>query len=704
MNRTKHLALALTLSLALIASPMLAPIAQAAPPPAQPFQTESPSEVLTPEALANMEYQSLLAAEGVALLEDGVYTETIAPGSASVTTVSLLTEPMAFGVINEQDAAAVLLAENGGGSGTFVSLAVVVDQDGTPINVATTLLGDRVQVNSMIIENDQIIVAMTTHGPDDPMCCPTQPVIDVYSLVGNALSLESQIFVTLDPGDLADSYMVGVMPATPYDESLPPGPTGMPSHIVIGFDGDNPTLPGYQGPLFAIIPADDYATLWSDAGNDAIAQTLESLSALLSEQPENPEPPLPILPPPGGVNDLAVQVSYPSSPIGTGMSFVGRTSQDASPVLRWQTNYYFNGLSEDNSLLVVAQTPIVTEALPEEASEMTPEMQALAEDDFPAYLAATSEMLNELAPADFTPNLASLNAMMESLNMEFVNNPLSYSSLSNMAYQSQFANSGEAFLVNGVYTETIAPGSASQISVALIPEPIAYGSFYGLDAAAVLLAESGGGSGTFVNLALVIDVNGSPVNIATTLLGDRVQVNAMAFDNNAIVVDLLTAGPNDPLCCPSQQETRVYSVGLIQQESSEGSAPTEDAGADAAPVRETPELAGTTWQWVETQMSDDSLITPDDSTLFQLTFEDDGGFATTTDCNAFRGTYSADSTTGQLNMEANISTRMACPPESQQDVYINGLNGAASYLTQDGDLFIALQFDSGIMQFSPVSE
>jgi heat shock protein HslJ len=692
---------AIALAFGVTIAPMLAPLAQASTTHAAVRQESTSSDVLTAEALANMEYQSALSSSGVALLSNGVYTESVAPDSASVTTVYLLPEPVAYGELNGQEAAAVLIAENGGGSGTFISLAVVVNQDGVPVNIATSMLGDRVAVNSMIIEENQIIVAMTAHGPDDPMCCPSQPVIEVYSLIGNALSLDSQLFVTLDVSGVAETYTVGVMPATPYDESMPPGPQGAPSHIVVTFDGVQPNQVSEPDTAFiAIYPATDYAALWEEAGNSFITDSLNQLASMLEEQPANPEPPLPILPPPAAHNDVAVQVAYLDSPFMTGMRFVGRVSQDASPLLASQLDYYFDGLNTDGSLLVAAQLPVTTEALPADMESMSDEMKQQFDADPIGFIAAQAEMLDELEPSDFSPDLTALDAMMESLNMEMVANPLSLQSLGNMAYQSEMTAEGEAILVNGVYTESVAPGSASFVSVTLLPQPIAYGDYYGLPAAAVLIAENSGGSGTFINLALVVEINGAPVNIATTLLGDRVVVNDLTFNDNTIGVDMISHGPNDPLCCPTQQTIQVYEMGLMQMQT-EGET---DAASDAQPERTTPELAGTSWTWSQTQMMDDSSVTPADPSQFTLLFNADGAFATQTDCNTFQGNYSADSSTGQLAMETTISTRMACPPEALEESYIRSLNGAASYLVEGGNLYIALKMDSGIMEFAPIGE
>jgi hypothetical protein len=44
------------------------------------------------------------------------------------------------------------------------------------------LLGDRVQVQSVSIEDGQIEVRLLTQGPDDPACCPTLDTIRVFNL------------------------------------------------------------------------------------------------------------------------------------------------------------------------------------------------------------------------------------------------------------------------------------------------------------------------------------------------------------------------------------------------------------------------------------------------------------------------------------------------------------------------------------------
>jgi hypothetical protein len=40
---------------------------------------------------------------------------------------------------------------------------------------------------SVLIESGEITVDMVTHGPDDPMCCPTVEATQKYKLQGDTL-------------------------------------------------------------------------------------------------------------------------------------------------------------------------------------------------------------------------------------------------------------------------------------------------------------------------------------------------------------------------------------------------------------------------------------------------------------------------------------------------------------------------------------
>jgi hypothetical protein len=151
-------------------------------------EIKSPSGTLTLDDLKNGEYLSQFAASGTIELHNGIYKEKIIPDSSTELVVTL-SDKMAFGDLNgdgEEDAAVVLVTDPGG-SGTFLYLAAVINQKGSPYNVASQLLGDRVKVKSLSIRSGEITVEMIKHGPADPMCCPTLETTQDYRLQGDKL-------------------------------------------------------------------------------------------------------------------------------------------------------------------------------------------------------------------------------------------------------------------------------------------------------------------------------------------------------------------------------------------------------------------------------------------------------------------------------------------------------------------------------------
>lgn len=110
-------------------------------------------------------------------LVDGVYHRpTTAPGASAETYTTMLQTPVLFGDLNgdaAEDAVVVLSTQNGG-TGQFVEMAAVLNRHGQADNVSTTSLGDRVVVESGLIEAGVIRLDMRVHGPNDGLCCPSQ--------------------------------------------------------------------------------------------------------------------------------------------------------------------------------------------------------------------------------------------------------------------------------------------------------------------------------------------------------------------------------------------------------------------------------------------------------------------------------------------------------------------------------------------------
>ena len=195
MNSEKRRAFFLGLlivAMLLVLSACVAPVAPAEPAPApSDGQTSAPvdSPELTIEQLANATYSGIY--EEPVTLTDGRYEgEPFVEGGAARPTVQLIRGTVIYGDLNGDgvDDAAMVLVENSGGSGVFNYVGAQVNQDGQPVDAGTVLLGDRTQIQSAKIENEQIVIDIVTQGPDDAMCCPTTKMRMSYALQDGMLA------------------------------------------------------------------------------------------------------------------------------------------------------------------------------------------------------------------------------------------------------------------------------------------------------------------------------------------------------------------------------------------------------------------------------------------------------------------------------------------------------------------------------------
>jgi heat shock protein HslJ/uncharacterized protein YraI len=386
---------------------------------------------LTPETLANMTYQSDWTQSGTATLQNGQYSEAVAPGSATQTKV-MLTEYLAFGELDGQIGAAAILVTDPGGSGTFYELAVVVERDGQPVHVASAPLGDRAQINSLTIQSNGIIVVdMITHGPEDPMCCPTQQVVRGWALqrdrlIGGGVGINPGS-VNLDTQDLPYSYQAVAVPASAYDESMPPGPVGMPEHIEILFGVTNPADRQPLDPVMYIIPAAAYGEQWTLNDNTTVADRMKAIFQMVVALPyPAPTSGMSVLPMEMvmGRNDMATQVGRvgitDASASKNGFRFVGRFAQDANPVTSdgLPLQYIYQGFTNDGQYLVAFFYPVTSSSLPSNADVAEAFQQAAGQPDgAQAYIESQAVELNGLATADWQPDLAALDALVASLEI-----------------------------------------------------------------------------------------------------------------------------------------------------------------------------------------------------------------------------------------------------------------------------------------------
>jgi heat shock protein HslJ len=262
--------------------------------------------------------------------------------------------------------------------------------------------------------------------------------------------------------------------------------------------------------------------------------------------------------------------------------------------------------------------------------------------------------------------------------------------LANMTYKSEWTQSGEVQLTDGEYREQAAPGSATE-TVVKLTDNVSLGPLNGQPAAAVVLVTDPGGSGTFYDLAVVMEQGGQPVNVATASLGDRVQINSLTLENDEIVVDMVNQGPDDPMCCPTQRVVQTYALQgdqLVQTSS-------QVVGGGAG---EGQNLTGVVWRWI--QFADpSSQLTIDDPSQYTVEFMPDGQVHVKADCNMGNGSYSTEG--NSISIEILAVTMAMCPPGSLSDQYLQNLNAAGLYALQGNNLMIDLQANSGTMTFAP---
>ena len=76
--------------------------------------------------------------------------------------------------------------------------------------------------------------------------------------------------------------------------------------------------------------------------------------------------------------------------------------------------------------------------------------------------------------------------------------------------------------------------------------------------AAAIIMESGGGTGMFYWLHLLERTAASPSVVASAYLGDRVEIIALGFAGDTVVVRLVTQGPTDAFCCPTLEVVKRF--------------------------------------------------------------------------------------------------------------------------------------------------
>lgn len=202
--------------------------------PINPVSTAEPAlpQVgLTEDTLFNMQYLSPMLQVAVQLV-NGEFSGVV----EGVELTAKIRPEIEFGDLNGDgiDDAALLLSENTGGSGIFVSLITVYSLGDQFQQAPAVLIDDRPIIDQVVVENGYVKLTGLIHGPNDPMVNPTTAFSAVYKLFGerlvqtrfesafgggdvHAINIESPV----DGEEFSGSMqLVGNMPIGPFENNL----------------------------------------------------------------------------------------------------------------------------------------------------------------------------------------------------------------------------------------------------------------------------------------------------------------------------------------------------------------------------------------------------------------------------------------------------------------------------------------------------
>jgi heat shock protein HslJ len=650
-------------------------------PPTGGSETISP---LTDETLKNAVYHGIYA-EAIQLT-DGLYEgEPFVEGGASRPTVTF-TGAYAFGDLNANGVTdvVVVLVESSGGSGNFRYLAVVLNQEGKPENVATALLGDRAQVQTVTVDGADITVNAVAHGPDDPMCCPTQKVTLTYRFDGEQLiKVSEETDAAQAPVVLEGtrwtlvSYLnsqgetVYVLPGTEITAEFS-------ADRIAGIAGCNNYFASYQieksGISFGPVGATE---MWCAEPEEIMVQEHDYLTALEAAGAYLVE------------GDTLALMDAKGNPVATFTQTGG--SDIVGTVWKWER---FDDTAGVNDIIVDDPTQYTLALLPDgtyqvgadcnrasggytlEGNSLTllPGPTTLAECEPGSLYDAYLTRLGDVVTFVLDEEKLVLNLKADAGNMVFVRgtdgeteattpSPVSPDQIVDITWQ---------------WAELIETEPASQ---SLVADPENYTLVFRSDGTYALKADCNVGSGAYTLEGNNLKLEPGPMTLAEC--GPE-----SLFD-----LYLTTLGNVDSL---SVEDGRL----VLHLRGNAGNMVFRNAGLASETQGETAasDIAGRVWMWQETITPVDvtSVDNPEEYTIELLP---DGQFRVSADCNSGSGNYTLGDS--HVSFEFGPMTLAECAPASLSDQFIKDLSAAVIYFLEGDELFIDLKYDSGTMRFAP---
>lgn len=234
----------------------------------------------------------------------------------------------------------------------------------------------------------------------------------------------------------------------------------------------------------------------------------------------------------------------------------------------------------------------------------------------------------------------------------------------------------------------VVPGSASKIVTRYFGnEAKADLNGDGVIDTAFLLTQEAGGSGTLFYVAAAVSVGDKFMGTEAFLIGDRIAPQTTQFENGILLVNYAGRKKGEPMTVePSMGRTLRLKLDVEKH-----------VFVTVGETTVGPSLTGKAWEWVSTEMNNDTVVKANKPGVFKMTFADTGDVSIKTDCNGMFGRYTAAN--NKMTFSNLASTKMFCEG-SQETIFSKALNEVSGYfISPKGELILELKLDSGVMRF-----
>jgi len=254
-------------------------------------------------------------------------------------------------------------------------------------------------------------------------------------------------------------------------------------------------------------------------------------------------------------------------------------------------------------------------------------------------------------------------------------------------------------LKNGVAENEITPDSASKVVTRY------FGNEVYLDLnnderedVVFLVTQETGGSGIFYYVVAALNTEEGYVGSQALFLGDRIAPQTTEISQNPRHVGVVVVNYADRAQGESfaEQPSIGKSIWLkLDSDSMQFGEVVQNFEGEADPSRLS--LDFKTWEWVDTIYKNDATFVPKNPHAFTLSFNSDGTFSATTDCNAMSGSYTAENY--ELSFGPIAMTKKFCQG-SEENEFAMQLHAVAIFsFTSKGELVLDFKDESGLMFF-----